>query len=133
MPFIGNRGGAFTDQIVVFPAPGIALVPFSRGVVRHDFAALITLIAGVVPPGEAFPAFGHPAMVTVISILIIGKAPRNPGFIKVMTHRVTRFGNPIKIRLSIVFGNHQRSNQGAKRAFPFSELSPSHWNHIRLT
>ncbi|HPC03892.1 MAG TPA: SLC13 family permease [Syntrophales bacterium] len=94
------------DQIVVFLALGIALVLFSWGAVRHDFVALIALlivvIAGVVPPGEAFLGFGHPAVVTVISVLIISKALQNSGLIEVLAHQITRFGKKAVTQILIL-------------------------------
>lgn len=84
------------DQIIVFSTLLIALVLFSWGRIRHDFVALIVLfllvITGIIPPEEAFAGFGHPAVITVAAVLIIGKALEFSGLIDVLGKWVIKVG-----------------------------------------
>lgn len=84
------------DQIVVLASLGVALLLFAWGVIRHDFVALIALfivvLFGVVPAGEAFAGFGHPAVVTVAAVLIISRAMQNSGLIEILSQWVTKAG-----------------------------------------
>jgi len=58
-----------TQQVLVLSLLLVIFVLFLWGRWRYDsvaFAALlIAVIAGIVPPAEAFYGFGHPATVTV--------------------------------------------------------------------
>ncbi len=67
-----------TPQIVVIAilAGLFALIAWGRW--RYDVVAfgalLAAVLAGVVPPREAFAGFGHPATVTVALVLVLGRA-----------------------------------------------------------
>jgi di/tricarboxylate transporter len=84
------------DQIYVFATLGLALMLFATGKIRHDFTALIALfflvVVGVVPPGEAFNGFGHPAVITVAAVLVIGKALEHSGLIDIAAKFILRIG-----------------------------------------
>ena len=73
------------DQVVVLAILGLALAGFIWGRLRYDVVALSALIlavaAGVVPAGEAFVGFGHPATITVIAVLILSKGLSNSGVV----------------------------------------------------
>jgi di/tricarboxylate transporter len=70
-------------QVAVFVIIAVALALFAWGRWRHDVVAFATLMAavvvGVVPPGDAFSGFGHPATVTVAAVLILSRALMNAG------------------------------------------------------
>ncbi len=84
------------DQIIVFSTLLLALGLFAWGRLRHDFVALIALFvlvaAGVVSPDKAFSGFGHPAVITVAAVLIIGKALEFSGLIEVLGKWVMKVG-----------------------------------------
>ena len=65
-------------QITVFAILGALLLLLVWGRWRYDVVAFLTLLAavvlGVVPAGEAFSGFGHPATVTVAAVLILSRA-----------------------------------------------------------
>ncbi len=65
------------EQIASVGILGLALVLFIWGRWRHDIVALMALLAGVVvgvvPGGEAFLGFGHPAVVTVAAVLVLSR------------------------------------------------------------
>ena len=66
-------------QIAVFAILACAFVLFAWGRLRHDLIAMAALLAGVlldvVPGREAFSGFGHPAVVTVATVLMIRSTP----------------------------------------------------------
>lgn len=84
------------DQIIVFSTLLLALLLFAWGRIRHDLVALITLfllvVAGIIPPDRAFAGFGHPAVITVAAVLIIGKALEFSGLIDVLGKWVMKVG-----------------------------------------
>ena len=73
------------DQLIIFLVLGLTLLLFAWGRLRHDIVAVIALVAvvvtGLVPPTSAFDGFGHPAVVTVASVLIISQALKNSGVV----------------------------------------------------
>ena len=84
------------DQFIVFSTLLLALVLFAWGRIRHDLVALTALfllvIAGIIPPDKAFIGFGHPAVITVAAVLIIGKALVHSGLIDVLGKWVLKIG-----------------------------------------
>ena len=73
------------DQIIIFAILGLAMAFFLWGRWRYDvvaFTALIAaVVAGVVPSADAFAGFGHPAVVTVATVLVISRALQASGII----------------------------------------------------
>lgn len=82
-----------TDQIVVFLVLAGALVLFAWGRWRYDLVALFALVAvvltGIVPFTDAFNGFAHPAVVTVVAVLIISRALQNAGVIDLVMSLLT--------------------------------------------
>ncbi|MBD3647101.1 MAG: SLC13 family permease, partial [Pseudomonadales bacterium] len=80
------------DQIVILVIVLATMVTFFWGRWRHDLVALVALIACVlaelVPAGQAFAGLGHPAVITVASVLILSEGLRNTGVIDTLAHRV---------------------------------------------
>ena len=74
------------EQITLFAILGVALVLFAWGRLRYDVVAVIALLAavltGLVPAGEAFMGFGHPAVITVAAVLILSRALRHSGIVE---------------------------------------------------
>lgn len=95
-----------TNQILVFASLGIALLLFAWGKIRHDFVALITLflliIAGITHPSEAFSGFGHPAVITVAAVLIIGKALEYSGLIDLLGKWVMKIGSSLLLQILLL-------------------------------
>ncbi|HDP24474.1 MAG TPA: SLC13 family permease [Deltaproteobacteria bacterium] len=94
------------DHVIVFATLGLALVFFSWGIIRHDFVALICLfllvILGIIPPGEAFSGFGHPAVITVAAVLIISRALQNSGLIDMIAQWVSRVNEDFLVQIFIL-------------------------------
>ena len=67
-----------TQQISVFTILLLLFAMLAWGRWRYDVVAFIALlaavVAGVVPAGQAFAGFGHPATITVAAVLILSRA-----------------------------------------------------------
>lgn len=65
---------------------------FLSGRLRHDVVALAALtgcvLLGLVPAGEAFAGFGHPAVITVACVLILSGALQSSGTVDVIARTV---------------------------------------------
>lgn len=74
-----------TEQIIVFIVIATTLGLFIDGRIRYEFVALLGLITlsltGIISPEEVFLGFGHPAVITVASVLIISSALLKSGVI----------------------------------------------------
>ncbi len=84
------------QQTIVFATLGLALVLFIWGRIRHDITALICLLiltlTGIVPAGEAFHGFAHPAVIAVAAVLMVGQGLKNSGVVDVIGHQMLRIG-----------------------------------------
>jgi len=94
------------QHLYVFITLAIALVLFVWGRIRHDFVALIALFVlvamRIVPPAEAFAGFGHPAVITVAAVLLIGKALEHSGLIDVVGKWISRFDYGLSLQILIL-------------------------------
>jgi len=91
------------EHIYVFATLIVVLGLFVWGRVRHDFVALIALfvliVFGLIPAEDAFAGFGHPAVITVAAVLIIGKALEYSGLIDILGSWVTKVGNSLTLQI----------------------------------
>lgn len=91
------------DQSIVFITLAVVLVLFIWGKFRHDFVALIGLfilvVAGIIPGEQSFAGFGHPAVITVAAVLIIGKALEYSGVVDVLGKWVMKVGNNLTVQI----------------------------------
>ncbi|WP_029030764.1 SLC13 family permease [Salinarimonas rosea] len=80
-----------TPQILVLAILAAAIVLFVSGRWRHDMVAVGALVAcvaaGLVPADAAFAGFGHPAVVTVASVLILSRTLQTSGAVELLTQR----------------------------------------------
>ncbi len=53
-------------------------------------ALMILTLAGIVPVADAFAGFGHPAVITVASVLVIGRAVYRSGVVEAVARRISR-------------------------------------------
>lgn len=79
-------------QIETLVLLGLALVLFASGKLRHDLVALLVLftalVLGLVPFGEAFNGFGHPAVITVAAALVVSRAIAATGILDNLASRL---------------------------------------------
>jgi len=94
------------DYLVVFITLFCLLVLFAWGKIRHDVVALIGLLTlvvfGLIDSAEAFTGFGHPAVITVAAVLIIGKALERSGLVDWIGKYVVRIGKNITLQVLIL-------------------------------
>lgn len=73
------------EQGVLFAVIAAAMAFFVWGRWRYDIVAILALLTtvyfGIVAPREAFAGFGHPAVVTVAAVLVIGRALQVSGVV----------------------------------------------------
>jgi di/tricarboxylate transporter len=88
---------------IVFGTLILVLALFGWGRIRHDFVALIALfiliIAGIIEPASAFEGFGHPAVITVAAVLVIGKALEHSGLIDLLGKWVMKLGKNLLLQI----------------------------------
>jgi di/tricarboxylate transporter len=74
-----------TQQAIAFGVLAVTLVMFVWARWRYDvvamFALLAVVLAGLVPAREAFNGFAHPAVITVVAVLIISRGLQNAGLV----------------------------------------------------
>lgn len=78
-------------QTLILAILAVTIAMFLWGRWRHDMVALGALLAcvvgGLVPAGQAFSGFGHPAVVTVACVLVLSKALQDSGLMETIVHR----------------------------------------------
>jgi di/tricarboxylate transporter len=88
--------GITVDQTAVFAILAATLVLFVWGRWRYDLVAvaalLLVCIAGLVPAGEAFLGFGHPAVITVAAVLVLSRGLLNAGVVDSLSRHLARAG-----------------------------------------
>ncbi len=81
-------------QILIMGILAATLGGFLWGRWRHDMVALGALLAcvlvGVVPAGDAFAGFGHPAVITVACVLVLSGSLQSSGAVDVLTRRILK-------------------------------------------
>lgn len=94
------------EELIVFTTLLVILPLFVWDRIRHDIVALLALftlvIAGTIPAEDAFAGFGHPAVITVAAVLIIGKALEFSGLIDVIGKWVMKIGNNLLLQITVL-------------------------------
>ena len=97
-----------SDQIAISAIIVVAAGLFIWGRWRYDlvaFAALIaTVLVGIVPAGQAFAGFGHPAVVTVLAVLVISRGLFNSGVVDVIARSVIRASSSPFLHVAVLSG-----------------------------
>lgn len=96
----------FSEAILVYISLAFALIMFVWGKLRHDLVAILTLfllvIFGLIKTEEAFLGFGHPAVITVAAVLVIGKALELSGLINVVGQWVLKIGSNLVLQITVL-------------------------------
>jgi di/tricarboxylate transporter len=96
------------EQGLVFAVLLLALVLFVWGKWRYDIVALLALmtlvLSGILPPEGAFQGLGHPAVVTVMAVLVCSRGLQNSGAIDWITRWFTGIGNNMVVQLAALCG-----------------------------
>lgn len=94
------------ETLPVFLILGLMLAAFIWNRLRYDLVALLALltavIAGVVPPADAFLGFGHPAVITVAAVLVLSKGFQHAGLVSLLARRVLRTGRFTTIQVFLL-------------------------------
>lgn len=81
-----------SDQYLIASIIFLSMIFFIRGWPRYDIVALSALllatVTGLVPVKDAFLGFGHPAVITVASVLVISRALRNSGAVDIFANLI---------------------------------------------
>jgi len=81
-----------SDQILILAVLAAVTTMFLWGRWRHDLVAmgalLVCVLTGLVPGSEAFSGFGHPAVITVACVLVLGYGLLNSGAVDVLVKRI---------------------------------------------
>lgn len=84
------------EQGALFAVIASTMVLFVWGRWRYDIVALLALLAavylGIVPPRDAFTGFGHPAVITVAAVLVIGRALQISGLVNYLVRWLAPVG-----------------------------------------
>ncbi|MEQ8348148.1 MAG: SLC13 family permease [Sneathiellaceae bacterium] len=87
-----------TEQIAICALLAATLGLFAWGRWRYDLVALTALLAavllGLVPTGEAFSGFAHPAVITVAAVLVLGRMLMLSGVIDWLASRMVPTAGP---------------------------------------
>ena len=81
-----------SDQVLILAVLVAIMAMFLWGRWRYDVVAmgalLVCVLTGLVPGKEAFSGFGHPAVITVACVLVLGYGLLNSGAVDVLVKRV---------------------------------------------
>jgi len=94
------------EHNIVFAVLILTLILFVWGKIRHDLVALSALfllvILGVIDPASSFEGFGHPAVITVAAVLIIGKGLEFSGLVDLLGKWVSKIGDNFILQVSVL-------------------------------
>jgi di/tricarboxylate transporter len=81
----------------VFVVLALTLLGFISGVWRYDvvamLAALVLFVMGLIPSERMFAGFGHPAVITVAAVLVVGHGLQNSGLVALLASWMERAGD----------------------------------------
>jgi len=97
-----------TGQGIVFGVLLGALALFVWGRWRYDLVAMLALlaatVAGVVPAGQAFVGFAHPAVITVAAVLVISRGLGASGIVDALAGLLARVGERLTLQVLALTG-----------------------------
>lgn len=97
-----------TDQGILFTLLFFVFVFLIWGRWRYDliaFAALlVAAFSGVIPAGEVFSGFGHPAVVVVALVLIVSRGLSNSGVIEFLSRYMLKASRKLGAHIGIMAG-----------------------------
>ncbi len=96
------------DQGAVFTILLVSLTLFVWGRWRYDIVSLAALLmvflAGLVPAGEVFLGFGHPAVITVADVLVITRGLLNAGVVDALSRYLAKVGSRLTVQVATLTG-----------------------------
>ena len=95
-----------TDQIILFSLLLFVFVFLIWGRWRYDVVAFVALllavVSGVVPLGDAFSGFGHPATVIIALVLVVSRGLSNSGAIEMVARLVVDRSRKLAAHVTIM-------------------------------
>lgn len=93
-----------TDQMIIFAVLAATLGLFIWDKLRYDIVAVLALLTvaltGLIPADEVFSGLGHPAVITVAAVLIIGQALVNAGVVDAIARQLTKAGDSTTLQMA---------------------------------
>ncbi|WP_168013392.1 SLC13 family permease [Halomonas salinarum] len=97
-----------SDSTQVFLIIGLTLAAFIWGRFRYDLVALAALLVstmvGLVPANEAFLGFGHPAVITVVAVLVLSRGFERSGLVDVIAEQTLKVGEQLVWQVLVLTG-----------------------------
>ena len=97
-----------TDQNILFTLLFFVFVFLIWGRWRYDLVAfsalLIAAFAGVIPAGDIFSGFGHPAVVVIALVLIVSRGLSNSGVIELLSRHMLDASRKLGAHIGIMAG-----------------------------
>jgi len=97
-----------TDQNILFILLFFVFVFLVWGRWRYDLVAfsalLIAAVTGVVPAGEVFSGFGHPAVVVIALVLIVSRGLSNSGVIELLSRYLLDASRRLGAHIGVMAG-----------------------------
>ncbi len=92
------------DQIVFLLILSTTVLCFIWGKWRHDVVAggalMASVLAELIPGDRAFQGFGHPAVITVACVLILGYGLKSSGAVDVLARKALALLMPVAIQVA---------------------------------
>jgi len=97
-----------TQQWIIFGILTVTMALFIWNRWRYDVvslaALLVVAVTGIVPPDEVFSGFGHPAVITVVAVLVLSKELFNAGVIDLVARQLGRVGDRPTVQAAALTG-----------------------------
>ncbi|HCF94945.1 MAG TPA: SLC13 family permease [Verrucomicrobia bacterium] len=97
-----------TQQWIIFGILTVTMALFIWNRWRYDVvslaALLVATITGIVPADEVFSGFSHPAVITVVAVLVVSKALFNAGVIDLIARQLGRVGDRPMVQVAALTG-----------------------------
>lgn len=97
-----------THQWIIFGILTVTMALFIWNRWRYDVvslaALLVVTITGIVPADEVFSGFSHPAVITVVAVLVVSKALFNAGVIDLIARQLGRVGDRPMVQVAALTG-----------------------------
>ncbi|MGB5334738.1 MAG: SLC13 family permease [Woeseiaceae bacterium] len=96
------------DQLTLFSLLFFVFVFLIWGRWRYDLVAfvalLVAILTGLVPTGEAFSGFGHPATVIIALVLVVSRGLSNSGAIEILARYVVDATRKLSTHITVMSG-----------------------------
>ena len=96
------------EQGTIFLVLAVTLIMFVWNRLRFDVVAMLALlavaVAGLIPAGDLFAGFGHPAVITVAAVLVISQGLVSGGVVDAIARYLARIGHNAVLQVVTLTG-----------------------------